>query len=336
MLQSDIRNGKFDASDIFVLAPSMKQGTGSSSTPINILENDLVEAGIPCFAVTSDDEALDPDTIREKVVFSSIHQSKGLERKVVVCFGFDESYFRFFAKKLNPLVCPNTWYVALTRATERLYLVGEKHPNHHIPFLRIEQLKELEGRKDPAVKVVQLRGYESWKDPPQFQQDIRSRTSVTDLTRHLIDSQIEKAFTCLNAVQIATATESVEIPDTVPGINGLVESVADVNGVALPAMYEQMNNCSGSDATIMRELQEPWGSTVAAMDLHTGAQALIREVKELRLTTEEMAAKFLELSAIYQAMYLSGFAGMPTQVGVRPCCVAGWRAPPLLAHQLRC
>lgn len=66
----------------------------------------------------SEDEALDEDIIRGKLVFSTFDQAKGLERKAVVVFNFDDSYFNYFNRSANKNVCPNILYVfAEPRAT---------------------------------------------------------------------------------------------------------------------------------------------------------------------------------------------------------------------------
>ena len=60
--------------------------------------------------------------LKGKIVFSTFHQSKGRERKVVLVFNFDQSYFKYYGKELDPNVCPNELYVATTRAQEHLSL----------------------------------------------------------------------------------------------------------------------------------------------------------------------------------------------------------------------
>jgi hypothetical protein len=67
--------------DIFILAPSVR--THNEHNPIKILENTLVKRGIPCYVPISDDSELRDEALVNKVVFSSFHQSKGLERKGV-------------------------------------------------------------------------------------------------------------------------------------------------------------------------------------------------------------------------------------------------------------
>ncbi|XP_075264325.1 uncharacterized protein LOC142356265 [Convolutriloba macropyga] len=315
-LTNRIRRGDLEPSSIFVLAQSVRPGPGETPPPIIILENKLVEAGIPCFSPDSDEESLDDTTIEGKVVFSSIHQSKGLERPVVVCFGFDLGWYEFYGKESDTTTCPNVWYVALTRATKQLMLVAEHSPGQHIPFLRVERLRELAkgsgAHRPPVVEIVESERFaadtstaaETMKLDRKF-----SRATVTELTRYMSDGQIEKAFTCLNPKRLAEASMSIKVPDTVPGVGDLVEYVADINGVALIAMYEQMSDSSG-DASIIDTLrQTDWASTAAAKDLYEQAQKLIKRA----LKPPCDPATFLQLASIYQSLG-SGFVARPFQI----------------------
>ena len=325
-LMDSIKWGDLEPSSIFVLAPSVRQGSGTKPTPVNILENELVEAGIPCFSPNSDEESLDETAIKGKVVFSTMHQSKGLERPVVVCFGFERDWYKFYGKGSDTRTCPNIWYVAVTRATKQLMLVAEDSPGQHIPFLRVERLRELAkgsgAHRPPVVEIVESERFAAdtskAADTLKPYQDF-SRATVTELTRYLLDSQIEKAFTCLNPKRLAEATMSINVPDTVPGVNGLVEPVADINGVGLTAMYEQVSDSRG-DASIIDTLRHTdWASTAATEDLYEQAQQLIkRPLKPLR-----DPATFLQLASMYQSLG-SGFVARPFQVACPsstfPCC----------------
>jgi len=315
-LSDRIKSGDLDPSSIYVVASSMKQGTGRNPTPINKLENCLVEKGVPCFAVSSDEESIDAATIEGKVVFSTIHQSKGLEREVVVCFGMDRSWYRFYGKDLDQSECPNIWYVALTRATRQLFIIAEKQVEQHIPFVRVDRLEELaQGQpggngRSPVVKVGEASPYDGGgpKAVDKGNLDTKfSSATVTELTRHLVDSDIQKAYTSLNPKQLAGPSHSVSIPDKIKGVNGLVEPVADINGVALTAMFEQMT--SGGNTSIMQQLQTDWASTNATLELQDEAQRLI----ERPLKAREDPATFLQLASIYQTLG-SGFAARPFQV----------------------
>ena len=96
-----IRSGYARPADIFVLAPSVK----SENSPIKLIENMLVNNNIPCFVPMSETSSISSEIIKNKVIFSSFHQSKGRERKVVVVYGFDDSYFAFFNKDSDPQTC---------------------------------------------------------------------------------------------------------------------------------------------------------------------------------------------------------------------------------------
>jgi hypothetical protein len=103
--------------DIFVLAPSVS----SDLSPIKTLANNLSSNfNIPIFISSSDTDKLDTDTIQGKLVFATFHQVKGLERKCVILFGFDNSYFYYYKQDVNKSYCPNEIYVGLTRCSERL------------------------------------------------------------------------------------------------------------------------------------------------------------------------------------------------------------------------
>ena len=71
-----------------------------------VLENSFAEKGIPVFVPSNDDSGIVDNLAANKVVFSTYHQAKGLERKVVVVFGFNADYFTYFAKESDSLRCP--------------------------------------------------------------------------------------------------------------------------------------------------------------------------------------------------------------------------------------
>ena len=126
------------AKDIFILTPSINK---KEKSPIRILENKIKmnRPDIPVFIPTGDDSVLDKEILENKLVFSTFHQSKGLERKVVLVINFDNSYFQYYKKKANPFVCPNELYVATTRSLEHLSLIHH-YENEFLPFLNVEEL----------------------------------------------------------------------------------------------------------------------------------------------------------------------------------------------------
>ena len=69
--------------------------------PVLILENLIKKymPDIPIYVPLSDEGPVDETIISNKLAFLSFHQSKGLERKVVFVFNFDNSYFKYYEKE---------------------------------------------------------------------------------------------------------------------------------------------------------------------------------------------------------------------------------------------
>lgn len=114
-------------SDIFILAPSIRGGIRNPITGVEeLLLND--EKYKPLIYIPkSDDAKLDDDIIKNKIIFASFHQVKGLEREVVIIFGADDSYFDYMARNLadSRVICPNTFYVAFTRAKKHMSIFAD-------------------------------------------------------------------------------------------------------------------------------------------------------------------------------------------------------------------
>jgi superfamily I DNA/RNA helicase len=132
---TDYMKKGYKSDDIFVLAPSTR------FPPFKKLENVLVEQGIPVYFSKNEDDGLDEEVIKGKVVFTTIHQSKGRERKICLVYGFDDSYFQFHAKNKDIYICPTELYVATTRASEILMLV-ENEKSNPLPFLKFSHISK--------------------------------------------------------------------------------------------------------------------------------------------------------------------------------------------------
>ena len=106
--------------DIFILMPSTKKDTHISRE----LEHILVEKGIPCYISLSDASQKTFDAVvKNKVIFTTLNQCKGRERKAVFIYHFDNSYFNYYAKDHDIAYCPNTHYVGTTRASKYLFVI---------------------------------------------------------------------------------------------------------------------------------------------------------------------------------------------------------------------
>jgi len=288
-LKQLLRSKAYKPEDIFVLAPSIKNKSGNC-TPVNKLENRLVADGIPCYVPTSDEGEINDDVIQGKVVFSTIHQSKGRERPVVVLFGFDNDWFTYYGRSKQRTQCPNELYVAVTRAKERL-IVLESSQSIPLPFLR---KTHEEFRSCPYMKFDGI----AYKIPvlrtggPAPSKD--ARTTPTDLLKYISEDALvtlhhirEAIFTLQSPVQTNT-----EIPGTAENCYGTSESVSDLNGTVIPMIWEA--NETGT-CTIYKLVQH----------LKNTSPFICSQVKALpaEFHPEEFStADFLHLATIWQAI----------------------------------
>lgn len=218
---------KYTPEDIFVLSPSVK--STNIKSPTKKLANYLSDNGIKIYIPTSDDSRLDVDVIRGKLVFSSLHQSKGLERKAVILLGFDESYFKYFNKSDPDHKCSSALYVALTRATEYLsiYHAEEGNPLNFVDLENVALYAELKGcargtKKEPASKP--------------------NKCAVTKLTEHISPVLLAQCMDLFEYKTIRCAEAIIDIPIKICQCDDFgdayYEEVSDINGIAIPAYYE--------------------------------------------------------------------------------------------------
>ena len=236
--------------DFYILAGSIK------GKFIKILENMLVERNIPCYLPTQENQdQVDKRIIHQKIVFSTFHSVKGRQRKYVFVLGFDESYFKYYARNLPVDVCPNTMYVACTRGLERLY-VFEKCGHEQdapLPFLKMSHSMMLK----PEVDYIHFQGPSMGlkvvpKENDQNKKNYRYNVFVTDLIKFLseptldiISPIVDKLF-----VKMDTATmqpyenqdteyiyEEIEIQGVKQTHTQHYEDVSDINGIVLPMLF---------------------------------------------------------------------------------------------------
>ena len=284
ILKNLLKKGTYKPEDIFVLAPSIKNASGKDM-PINRLENLLVQEDIKCFVPTSDEGEMNDDVIEGKVVFSSIHQSKGRERKVVVLFGFSSGWFDHFGKTKVRTRCPNELYVAVTRAKERLIIL-ESSNERPLPFLK---KTHAELTTTPYVRFQGL-PYTAENHVGGNHSAKASTTTPTDLLKFVSEEFLahllaikETVFTLISPKEI-----DVDIPGTVTSLNGTTELVSDLNGVAIPMMWETAQTGLNS---IFKMVQ----------DERNRSKFITKEVDKLGLCCKT-PAQYLHLAALWQAI----------------------------------
>ena len=212
----------YKPTDIFILAPSVK----SETNPVRILENLIKKKliDIPVYVPSSDDEKIDSDILKNKLVFSTFHQAKGLERKIVFVYNFDDSYFKFFKKDKNPLVCPNEYYVAATRSSEHLILIHH-YKNDYFQFVNIDNLKT----------YCDIQYYE--KINIEHKERETFSTSVTQLIKHLPEEVLNHCISHLKIIEFNKIDTFIDIPIKIKTSTGY-ENVSDITGTLIPSFYQ--------------------------------------------------------------------------------------------------
>ena len=240
--------------DIFILAASIRKPFGASGTPITNLENRIVnDLKLSCYVPVSDDAEVDEREASGKIVFGSFHQTKGLEAKVVLVFGFDSSYFEYYARDADPFTCPNTLYVGVTRAKECLTLFHNNNKDF-LPFLTRD---EVVGSTSGLQIFDHFKGCGSFKGTGVDEGDDSRPKSVTNLLRGLSSITIRKALGRLKIVRECPEGPPVELQSVVKVADGLYEGVSILNGIAIPLAFEQMHR---RRLTILDELREGDGA----------------------------------------------------------------------------
>ncbi len=210
--------------DIFVLAPSVR---GKDNSPIRRFANELSSDGILIYVPINDDQKVDEDVIRNKVTFLSFHQSKGLERKVVIVFNFDKSYFNFYDKSHPHETCPNVFYVALTRATEHLTILHEAE-NTFMPFLNTVELGQY-ANVEECERLAVRKG----RPPPRA-----TMIPVTNFLSHLSSELLNDLRAQLIIRVIREPGKQINIPIKTKQTRREIEyheEVSDITGMAIPS-----------------------------------------------------------------------------------------------------
>lgn len=213
----------YSPSDIFVLAPSVL----SNNSPIKKFEN-LIKTRRPdinIFVSSENSKGLDLELTAGKLVFSTFHSTKGLERKVVMVFGFDSSYFEYYNRNCNTYQCPNPLYVACTRALERLTLF---HSNGK-SILDFIQSKSLE----TTCEIIGI--LPKGNNFSHFSRKLRK--SVTSIIRHVSFEQMNKCLSGIKVNQLLPARQVYMLPLKISQKSGM-ESVSDLIGITIPAYFE--------------------------------------------------------------------------------------------------
>ena len=283
-------------SDFFCLNASIKNSRFYN--PVRKIENLLAEKGIPCFIPNDEtNEQLDNRVIDRKVVFTTFHSVKGRQRKYVIVFGFDDSYFHFYARNLPTDTCPNTLYVACTRGTQQLIVLESKEnvDSRPLPFLQMSHMEM------KSVPYIHFQGdpmtFAPLKKEKKEETEIKREVTPTELIRfipdHILDiitPIVQDVFSVIQPPEdISLVHELHEIPSVIETKMQYYEDVSDINGIALPIMFFDK----------LRQTQIPVLQNIIDMNVRNmgqGKHTYLQQEAENMPSTCETTADYLYLA----------------------------------------
>lgn len=232
-----IERGGYAPDDIFVLANSVRK-TSNRFNPVVVLENFLVNQGYKCYVPTNDDVELNDAYMKGKIVFSSIHQAKGRERKLVILTGFNNSDYEFQISRENTHdSIIRLYYVALSRASQEMIIL-QNYKDMHFPTVNINTLTDY-------CNVYGESGKYKKKDPTN-----KNTSSVTELVKFL-PSEIEQQLISCIETNVEQLDERVVSPKPYEDTTGSKEFTSDLYGNAI-TLYREMTDLKTQPAIIQK------------------------------------------------------------------------------------
>jgi len=307
--------------EIFILGSSVK-GVNSN---IRKLENRLVERNIPCHVPMLENEKMDDRVIGGKVVFSTFHCVKGRQRKYVFVVGFDHSYHRFYARNKPTDTCPNTLYVAATRAINGLYLLENDQYRDDRP-LKFLKMNHVEMKQQP---FIDFRGIQKtiFEEPQEETDETKSSThyiTPTELIKFIPESILEEIHAILETIFVVESGEEspLEIPNIVETKQGFFEEVSDLNGIAIPSMYydylyEKYNEKKSN--VLLDTIHSNIGNM--GKNEHIFLKKMIQEIPEKMNTIEEYLRAANISLAIQETLYFKLKQIDPTEYNWLPSTI---------------
>jgi hypothetical protein len=215
--------------DIAILGQSLK----SAKSPINRVCNYLSSKGKLIDKKSEDDYGNDSRVSENKIVVSTFHCFKGLERKMIIIIGFDAGFY-IASNKESKEVCPNVLYVACTRAKERLLLFQDE-TNGPLPFLNTNLLHEY-------ANVI---GIPKATILPDIQPKNKSYT-VTDLIKFIPHTVYD---------ELKTKWEETVVPDLKGNSIDLSTIIPFTQKSTKKQYYESVSNIYGSAIPLLKQYE---------------------------------------------------------------------------------
>ena len=295
-IQELLKEGN-DYGDIFILAASIHH-----MKIISQIENALVQANIPCYIpMKENQEQLDTRIIDKKIVFSSFHSVKGRQRKHVIIIGFDSSYMDIYNRDCPKEICPNTVYVASTRATNSLSVFESENNSswdtyRPLPFLKMSHF-EMQSKDyidfvgnpmiiAPVSEKEDKKHYNTKKCTPSY-----LIAFVPDCELDIICPILDRIF-----ILEKEADTSIDILSVIETKRGFFEEVSNLNGIAIPIMFYDYLRPEKATNTLQRIIHQD------IQNLKPNTHSYLRNVVKNMPETCETPSDYLYLANISSAI----------------------------------
>lgn len=219
---------KYNISDVVFLAPL---GIKTRVGPVSLFINVLTDYNVPIYFKDSNGSIeISDEVIKNKILFTTFHSFKGLERKIIVIIGFDNYTEIMFPKNT---IC--SWYVGATRATEKIYLLhhySNNYRSHVKPSLLLQQESPILFKTLTPLLVTQ--------------KQIQPRTktyNVTNLFDHVgveILTQFNEALS-VRKIKCKYERQNIRCPKAITFNNLTYEDIGYYYGIYATRYWQYMN-----------------------------------------------------------------------------------------------
>jgi hypothetical protein len=259
-----VRDKGVKPGDIFFILPYMNRNT----LCIEIC-NELSLNKIPCYYSKNDAEETNELVLENKVVFTTVHQAKGRERKYCFAMNFEANTLVIMDKTDNPRKCSNLWFVETSRAMEKLYLCSntmvrsyskdDDNKFYPPPFMTVSESDiaigrvpcwlDVHGAIENEKRCTTMEDAVKWIEKKRTnKRDNEIKMNPTDLNRFLTNKTCNTLYRIYDRsgwfAQISEATSNLVVPATTTvtlrGISGdvtLEEETKDIIGTAITEFY---------------------------------------------------------------------------------------------------
>jgi hypothetical protein len=280
---------KFGPDEVVIMKASVsnislnKKGNGASC-PLGKLVSNSKDIK---FCVR-EEESLTDKEMKGKVLLSSFNSMKGKEYLCTICYGINESYFKYYEKGWpdDKKSLPNILYVACTRAQACLILVQDDKSQH----LRSTNLNIIGG----TCNVI------GCKDDKNEQNNKKKKDnySITDVIKHRTTTDIIKLLDFIKITEISLGSEPLKY-------NNLIQ---------FGMYYEDMRTYYGIIITVIAEYQTKgnirFNETMPIPDESnemTEPIYVVLRYNELVSNNNKTYNNWMELCVIHEAMLTGHF-----------------------------